>query len=391
MRRAASRLAVAMTVASLHMAGPARGADYPQPLPEEPVPAVAVLPEKYPESWVFVHDLHFNSLPDGRVALVDVAAGNRNVKGQIPVAQFGNLLPATTRPEIYVGETFFSRLTRGERTDVITIWDAKTLAPKGEIVLPGGKRGLFVTLKNSLQFTNDEKWALVFNFTPGSSVTVVDLEARRILSDIDLPGCSLVYPTGPRGFASLCADGTMTSIVLDAAGRAGPAVTSKAFNDIDKDALFMTPAMVGRTAWFASFTGNIRGIDLSGAVARDLGMFTIPRQAGGDPEWRPGGWQVITADKAGLLYVLMSPHGKEGSHKDGGTEAWVIDPAKKSLVRRIALNNHSVSIEATQQASPLLVASRPDGSLDVYDAATGAFQKTIVGVVHDPMTMTAAR
>ena len=166
--------------------------EFPRPLAEELVPAVATLPAKYPQSWVLVHDLHFNSLPDGRTAIVDVAADNTNVKGQIPVAQFGNILPATTKPEIYVAETFLSRLTRGERTDVITIWDTATLKPKGEIILPGGKRGQFVTLKNSLQLTNDEKWALVFNFTPGSSVTIVDLEARKVLSEIELPGCSLV-------------------------------------------------------------------------------------------------------------------------------------------------------------------------------------------------------
>lgn len=393
MRCAASRIALVLTGlwASAALPAAAVAQSYPEPLPEEPVPAVATLPEKYPDSWVYVHDLHFNSLPDGRVALVDVAAKDRNFKGQIPAAQFGNILPATTRPEIYVGETYLSRLSRGERTDVITIWDTRTLAPKGEIILPGAKRGLFVTLKNSLQFTNGEKWALVFNFTPGASVTVVDLAARKPIGDIDLPGCSLVYPTGERGFMSLCADGTMTSIPLDAAGRAGTAVSSKPFNDIDHDPLFMTPAMVGRTAWFATFKGGIHGIDLSGAVARDLGGFTLPKQAGGDPEWRPGGWQVISADAAGNLYVLMSPKGREGSHKDGGTEAWVIDPVKKTLVRRIALKTHSVSIEATQGKVPLLVASRPDGALDVYGAASGAWQRTIAGVVHDPMTMTAAR
>ncbi len=259
----------------------------PQPLPEEPVPTVTELPERYPDSWVFVHDLHFNSLPDGRAAIVDVGAENSNLRGQILVAQFGNILPSTTRGEIYVGETFYSRLTRGERTDVITIWDTKTLAPKDEIILPGGKRGLFVTLRNSLQLTNDEKWALVFNFTPGSSVTVVDLAGRKILSDIDLPGCSLVYPTGPRGFTSLCADGTMTSIALDAAGKAGPAVTSTAFNTIDDDPLYMTPAMVGRTGWFVSFKGNLRAIDFAGAAAKDLGGFAIPKQAGGEPEMAP--------------------------------------------------------------------------------------------------------
>ena len=183
----------------------------------------------------------------------------------------------------------------------------------------------------------------------------------------------------------------MTSIALDAAGKPGPTVTSEAFNTIDDDPLFMTPAMVGRTGWFASFKGNLHAIDFSGAAAKDLGGFALPRQDGGDPEWRPGGWQVISADKAGLLYVLMNPKSGEGSHKDGGTEAWVVDPKAKTLVRRIALKNHSLSIEATQQDKPLLVASRPDGSLDVYDAATGAFVRTIVSVVHDPMTMTAVR
>jgi len=386
------RIARGAVIAALIMSTSAAGAaDFPQPLPEEPVPTVLELPERYPDSWVFVHDLHFNSLPDGRAAIVDVGAEHSHVRGQIPVAQFGNILPSTTRGEIYVGETFLSRLTRGERTDVITIWDTKTLAPKDEIVLPGGKRGLFVTLRNSLQLTNDEKWALVFNFTPGSSVTVVDLDGRKIVSDIDLPGCSLVYPTGPRGFTSLCADGTMTSIALDAAGKAGPAVTSAAFNTIDDDPLFMTPAMVGRTGWFVSFKGNLRAIDFAGAAAKDLGSFALPAQTGGAPEWRPGGWQVISADRAGLLYVLMNPKGAEGSHKDGGTEAWVIDPKAKTLVRRIALKNHSVSIEATQQAKPLLVASRPDGSLDVYDAASGSFVRTIASVAHDPMTMTAVR
>jgi methylamine dehydrogenase heavy chain len=387
-----ARINRAAAFAILLMSASAAGAaDYPQPLPEEPVPTVAELPEHYPDSWVFVQDLHFNSLPDGRAAIVDVGAENNNLRGQIPVAQFGVMLPSTTRGEIYVGETFYSRLTRGERTDVITIWDTKTLTPKDEIVLPGGKRGLFVTLRNSLQLTNDEKWALVFNFTPGASVTVVDLDGRKILSDIELPGCSLVYPTGPRGFTSLCADGTMTSIALDAAGKAGPAVTSAVFNDIDDDPLFMTPAMVGRTGWFVSFKGHVRAIDFSGAAAKDLGSFALPRQDGGEPEWRPGGWQVISADRAGLLYILMNPKSGEGTHKDGGTEAWVVDPKTKTLVRRIALRNHSVSIEATQQEKPLLVASRPDGSLDVYDAASGAFVRTIVSVVHDPMTMTAAR
>lgn len=384
----AIRAACALLALASWAGGPVAAADFPKPLAEEPTPAVLSLPGTYPDSWMFVHDLHFNSLLDGRAAIVDIAGKDRHLKGQIQVAQFGNILATTKASEIYVAETVYARLSRGARTDVITVWDKASLAPTGEIILPGGKRGQFVTQKNAFQFTNNEKWGLVFNFTPGASVTVVDLAGRKVLGDIDIPGCSLIYPTGPRGFMSLCADGTMTSIALDAAGKISATVTSKAFNDLDKDPLFMTPAMAGRTAWFVSFHGMIRGIDLSGAAARDLGAFSMGKAEGGAPEWRPGGWQVISA-AGGRLYVLMSPNGKEGSHKDGGSEVWVIDPAKKARVARIPLKNMAISIETTQQAAPLLVAARTDGSLDVYDAATGKFRQTITAVAHDPMSLTA--
>lgn len=362
---------------------------FPQPLPEEPIPAVATLPERYPDSYVFVHDLHFKSILDGRAAIVDVSAPAFAVKGQVPVAQFGTLLPSVSGSEIYTGETFLSRLTRGERTDVISIWDKATLAPKGEIVLPGGKRGMFVTLKNAMQFTNGEKWMLVFNFTPGASVTVVDLEGRKVLGDIDLPGCSLVYPTGVRGFTSLCADGTLMTVLLDAAGAARSTTSSKAVNDIDNDPWFMTPAMVGRTAWFVSFKGKLRGFDLSGDKPRDLGGFAmVPGDAA--KGYRPGGWQVASADAAGRVYVLMDPNGEPGSHKNGGTEVWVADTAKKAVARKVAMKNHTLSIEVTAGAKPYLVAARPDGNLDVYDANSGDFLHTVAEVVNDPMTMTAA-
>lgn len=386
------RFASLCAAAVIFAVQPLRAQTYPKPLAEEPTPAVTTLPDHYPASWMLVHDFNFNSISDGRVAIIDIAAETRNLKGMISAAQFGNVLNSTTKPEIYTAETYYTRLSRGDRTDVITIWDKASLKPKGEIVLPGRKRGLFVTLKNSFQFTNAEKWALVFNFTPGSSVTVVDLEGRKVLADIDLPGCSMMYPSGERGFSTLCTDGTMTSITLDASGNVVSTKTSKKINDIDADAMFMMPAMIGKTAWFLTFRGNLRGIDLSGPVARDLGGFSVGTTTGGSPEWRPSGWQTITSDAAGRLYVLMSPNGKEGSHKDGGNEVWVIDPAKKVRVQRIALQASGVSIEASQQAKPLLVVARTDAVLDIYDAEDGKFIRSLSGAIaFNPLTMTAGR
>ncbi|MBU6394441.1 MAG: amine dehydrogenase [Sphingomonadales bacterium] len=365
------------------MTSPAIAADkFPQPLAEESLPSVAKLPATWPQSWVTIHDFHFNAILDGRVAVVDTADPVQPLKGLVRAAQFANFLIAKDKGELYTTETFYSRLTRGERTDAITIWDSATLQPKGEIVLPGGKRQQSVTYPHLFQFTNGGKWALVANFTPAQSVTVVDLEARKVLGEIDLPGCSQIYPTGPRGFTSLCADGSLFSVTLDASGAAASSKSVPKVQDIDNQALFSTPAMVGTTAWFVSFHGMIQGFDLSGTVARPLpGSFTVGTADGGAPEWRPGGWQVINSDASGKLYVLMSPYGKEGTHKDGGTEVWVVDPAKKARTLRIPLKGQTLAIAVTKESTPHLVAAQASGAIDIYDAATGAFVRSLGATV----------
>lgn len=370
---------------------PALAQSFPAPLPEETIPSTTTLPERYPPSWVVVSDFNFNAIPDGRGVIVDTASDNQPFKGMFQAAQFGNILVSAAKPDIYTAETYYSRLSRGERTDVITIWDKVSLKPKGEIVLPGGKRQQTVTYKNSFQFTNGEKWALVANFTPAQSITVVDLEGRKVLAELDLPGCSMIYPTGERGFATFCADGTMSSIALGPDGRIASTVTSKQVQDIENQAMFMMPAMIGRTAWFVTFRGQLKAFDLSGAVAKEAkGGFSVGTAEGGQPEWRPGGWQVISSDAAGRLYVLMNASGREGSHKDGGTEVWVMDTVKKKRILRIPLQGLGVSIEVTREAEPSLVVARADSGIDVYDAATGKLKRNLGNTVaFNPLTITA--
>lgn len=378
-----SALTTALTLA-MAFAAPAwaAGSAFPKPLAEEALPSVAKLPAEWPLSWVAMHDFHFNAIADGRVAVVDTADAVQPLKGIVRAAGWANLLISKERGELYTAETFHTRLTRGERTDAITIWDTATLQPKGEIVLPGGKRQLSVTYPHLFQLTNNGQWALVANFTPAQSVTVVDLAGRTVLGEIDLPGCSQIYPTGERGFTSLCADGSLFSVALDTTGAVVSSKSVPKVQDIDHQALFSTPAMVGKTAWFVSFHGMIQGFDLSGPVAKPLpGTFRVGTADGGLPEWRPGGWQVINADAAGRLYVLMSPYGKEGSHKDGGSEVWVVDPVKKARTMRIALKGQTIAIALTRESTPHLVAARADGVIDIFDAATGAFVRTLGATV----------
>lgn len=361
------------------------------PLPVETIPSVSRLPDVYPKSWVLIHDLNQKSILDGRTLIVDTASRDAPLKGIVRTAQFGNMLFAQDRSEIVTAETFYSRLTRGTRTDAVTIWDSRTLEPKGEIVLPGGKRQQSTSYMGVFQFLNSHKWVAVTNFTPAQSVTIVDLDARAVLSEIDLPGCSHIYPTGSRGFTTFCADGSLTSIQLDEKGQVASSQTIASVQDIDNQPMFQNPAIVGQTAWFVTYRGKIKGFDLSGAVARPLSdTLSVGTADGGNPEWRPGGWQVISSDSSGLLYVLMNPAGKEGSHKAGGSEVWVIDPKDGKRINRITLPNGAFSIAVTQEDAPHLIAVRPESSVDVIDATTGALVRTLPVHLRTPLIVRTA-
>jgi len=349
-------------------------------LPAEPVPNVLTLDPDYPDSYVFAHDTNFFSLLDGKVVLLDVAATTRQYKGAIGAGQFASFIESTARPELYVAETFYPRRTRGERTDTITIYDKATLDIVDEIVLPGGKRGQMVTHKNTLQLTPDERYLLVYNFTPAESVTIVDIVRREVLNEIGIAGCSLVYITGKRGFSSLCSDGAMLTVRFDGDGNETSRKRLPRFFDIEQDPLFAKAVRIGSTAYFPSFHGYVQPIDFSGDTPVVRPRWSLMSLAEREANWRPGGWQIATGHPDGLLYVLMHEGGMNGSHKDGGSEVWVYDVETQKRLRRIALARWSVSIEVTRGRSPYLVVTNAEEfSVDVYDAASGELVRTIGG------------
>lgn len=56
-----------------------------------------------------------------------------------------------------------------------------------------------------------------------------------------------------------------------------------------------------------------------------------------------------------------------------------MDPATRARVSDIDLRADAYSIEATHGPQPLLVAATVTGELDVYDALSGKFVRTIGG------------
>jgi methylamine dehydrogenase heavy chain len=352
-------------------------------LPVEALGKVRTLPVPYPAHWVLVHDGAFFHMNDGRVVLLDADAGTgpAQYKGMLDNTFMGAFTVARARRELVMAESFYTRGHRGERTDVLTIHDQATLAPKGEVVLPGAKRYTGMPERYSLQLIDSERLALVFNQNPASSVTVVDLDARRVLGDIDTSGCALVFPTGKRGFSSLCGDGAFLSHQLDANGKSIATERSKPLWDVDADPLFEKPAIIDGIAYFPSFGGQVLPVDLRGAAARAGKPWSLLGKGDQAEGWRPGGWQFIDTDRSGHMHVLMHPQGGDGTHKNPGTEVRVYDPRKRTLLRRIALKHPAISLALTRDAEPLLVVTALDEhermNMDVYSARDGSFLRTL--------------
>ena len=348
-------------------------------LPVEELARVESLDVPYPEHWVFAHDATFFHMTAGRYVLLDPLAetGPQQYKGMIDAAFISAFAQAPGKREVYVAETFYSRGTRGERTDVVTIYDTANLSPLGEVVMPPGLRMSSMPQRYAAQILRDESLLLITNLNPGTSVSVIDLNERQYLATVPIPGCVLTFPTGKSGFSSLCGDGAMMTTVLDAKGEVVRTHRSKPFFDADTDPLFEKPAMIDGVAYFPTFKGQVFPVDLRREKPRIGKPWSLLSEQEKTEGWRPGGWQLNAEDQSGRFYILMHPEGYNGSHKDGGSELWVFDARKKRRLERIKLNTWGVSVSATRGKKPLLLVTNAEMGVDVYDAGKGTFLRTL--------------
>lgn len=369
--RAISVLWCAPVLLSAMWAGrAARGAEFPNPLPPDPTLQISKLPAKYPSAWAFLN------YAGDRIELRNVGADAREVKAELPARDSTTLLVSDKRPEIYTADTVWSRGVRGTRTDFITIYDSQTLNVAGEIILPGTKRALITAMEGLFAFTDDERMALIFNFTPAASVTVVDLVKRQPLGEIDIPGCSLVYPAGARAFSTLCSSGTLLTIRLDANGQVAGRSESKPFNPLDTDPLFTASTLLNGIRYFPSLHGRIQPIDMKTDDAKVLPDWSLVSAEEKSAHWRPSGWQVLASDEKSLLYVLMQANADEGTHKDPATEVWVFNPATKTRVRRMRLARPGSSVALTHGPEVLMLVQAGE-RLDVYETQGGSLVRSM--------------
>lgn len=374
-RRGLALLACAVLLPRLTMASP--------PLPNEPASSEVLVSASAPH-WVWVNDIPF--VPDSRATLVDGDAGR--MLGMLSAGYgFSGVVLSHMGDIIYSLESYYSRGTRGKRTDVVTLYDARRLAPVGEIALPP-KRAVTMPMTDAAALTDDDRFLLVYNFTPAQSVTVVDTRTRRFIGEIGTPGCALVYPTGARSFFSICADGALLEVRLDDAGHAAALTRTAQLFDPEKDPLAEEGMRAGNTWWFTSFHGWVYPLEHTAKgtrLGRQWSLFTPAERL---QHWRTGGLQYLALDRrTDRLYVIVH-QGNLATHKDPGKEVWVYDLGRDQQVQKIRLRQPAGSVLVTQDRNPLLfTCSLSDSALQVYDARTGGYLRAIASVTAMPATL----
>lgn len=329
---------------------------------------VATLPAMSPH-WVFVED-PISNVTINSVSLID--GDSLKTLGMISGGLESDFALAPDHKRLFMADTYWSRGTRGARTDVVTIYDARTLNVTGEVAIP--PRQLSIPDHTQADVTPDGRFLLVTNMTPATSVTVVDLKSDKFIGKIATPSCTEVFVTGPRQFSSICGDGSMLTVTMDDSGKAASTKRAGPFFDPEKDPVFGYPAMVGKVGYFVSYHGVVHPVELSGPQAQFQPTWSLLDAADKAQHWLPGGWQAYWAyQKRGLLYVLMH-QGGEWSHREVGVQAWVFDVHQKRRIDRITLAEPADSIVTTQDGNPLLFAvTTHTGKLQVYSALNGRY------------------
>jgi hypothetical protein len=109
-----------------------------------------------------------------------------------------------------------------------------------------------------------------------------------------------------------------------------------------------------------------------------------------EPERRARRYTLISADDhiveppdtfEGRVPAALAERAPKIVEKPDGAEVWVYDPAKQARVARIALREWGLSFAVSRGSEPKLLVTNPvDMSLELYDALSGEFLKTITGL-----------
>lgn len=346
-----------------------------------------------PADHLWVTDANFMSMVDGRLNVFDVEDGQ--FLGLIPLGFNGLAQLSRDGSKVYLATTYFERIFRGKRTDLIEVWDAATLTFEKEIKIPN-KRASSLNYDGLFTTSRDGRFALLQNATPAQSVTVVDLEAGKFTEEITATaGCWTIHPLPQtdRSFATICGDGTLRAWTIGDDGKMASQSQTEPLFSVKDDPIFVEPAFLDDGLLFISFYGNVYPIHNDGEEITFDSSWSLLDAEDREDNWVPGtNNNVAVADnERGRLYVLMHPDGAEGTHKFPAAEIWVFDLEQKERIARVPAND-ALSLSIVRKGEKPLMTSIDGENVTVYDISGDEPKvvNTIEGAAHTSIQVVTA-
>lgn len=329
----------------------------------------------------YVVDVEFENMIATRVTVID--PDNKRMLGMLSTGGMAPMVPSRDQKRLYTADTYWSRYVRGTRTDMLTAWDSSTLSPLWEVEIPP-KRANSITERYALTTSSDDRFVYIYNFTPSTSVTVVDVQARKAVNEIAISGCILNYPVGARRFASLCGDGSLQVLTLDDNGKEVSRHQTPMF-DPNQVKMVERAVAKGDTYYFTTTEGVVHPVDLSGDKPKFLPTWSLVSEDEKKAGWAPGGWQMMAlAPQLDRLYVLMHPDHQPLMWEDPSTIVWVYDLKTRKKIGTLEAPGLMWSLHATSDANPLLLGTTVTGDMEVFDLKSGKHTGTVEKVAKTP-------
>ena len=329
----------------------------------------------------YVVDVEFENMIATRVTVID--PDNKRMLGMLSTGGMAPMVPSRDQKRLYTADTYWSRYVRGTRTDMLTAWDSSTLSPLWEVEIPP-KRTNSITERYALNTSSDDRFVYIYNFTPSTSVTVVDVQARKAVNEIAISGCILNYPVGARRFASLCGDGSLQVLTLDDNGKEVSRHQTPMF-DPNQVKMVERAVAKGDTYYFTTTEGVVHPVDLSGDKPKFLPTWSLVSEDEKKAGWAPGGWQMMAlAPQLDRLYVLMHPDHQPLMWEDPSTIVWVYDLKTRKKIGTLEAPGLMWSLHATSDANPLLLGTTVTGDMEVFDLKSGKHTGTVEKVAKTP-------
>lgn len=307
----------------------------------------------------------------GRAISYIVDGDEGEVKGTLTLSNFSPAIrPQISRNRIYAYGSFYSRTYYGDRSDYLLIFDSKSMEPINEVEIPAKAAGIGHSGMIGLVA---DRYLGIWNITPATSVSIVDVVEDEFVDEISTPGCAAIYPIA-MGFLMPCGSGALQYISLNADGDVDERVASDTFFDVDEDPVFDYAVSTASGWLFLSFDGLVFEATVDSdeiVISEPWSIFDAGSDA--DEGWRIGGRQPFAFNAAtGTLVTLMHEGGGQETFEDPGTEVWAFNIDAKRRGYRLELEAPASGLQMTPDAEPLLLISPDDDApFGIHDAITG--------------------